>query len=483
VSSPDWSGEWQGGTLTLSTVRVLGPPPDDVLERYPPEIQDLWADGLPTTWEQADSEIQAAGLGLLGYETAENDPVLREWFLGATRRPILTHAVDGVVTEIAMDEFRSPVTEIETVASDGERFAVAGAGDGPDWIIAVTEDLETWTTETLIEPTPEGLPAAFVFAPNNDNLDLTVSDWGWALVAEPHLHGIDPGYLVSLGLLTADDEIVSVDIEESILVVQTEDRTLRLSAEDLNVEDHRWILQAGNSGTAPFHSAWAGAWDDTASRFRLVLDEDEVATHAAPNGFYALVDRHVWPREAFSITGDGWYPTSPPPGEEFASAGALGLVSGELVEGGGARFWLSEDLGETWRDVEVLGLEGQRTGLDLWEWPVIRSFYRQEASIDFDEGRVVVTAWFSTGSYGLVSARLENPASGEVLAERDLIDVRFGGEFEFLDESGNVLLRVPASAIDYTDFDQPSQTELSTLHGPSWRMDTTSEPWVAVPIS
>lgn len=480
ILNADISVPWQGGTLTLRTVRVLGPAPEDVLERYPPEIQELWADGLPTTWEQADAELQAAGLQQLGFETAEADPVLREWFLDTTRGNSLTHTVDGVVTTVPFDgEFGGSVTDIQSVASDGERLAVAGPGDGPYVVVSVTEDLETWTTIELVDANPADVPAGFVLAP--DNAEVTVSEWGWALIGSPYLIGVDPDYLVSLGLLGADDAVISMDTDDAgVLVVETDREILRLSAADLGLEMHSELLHRADVNPLNW-SAWAAPWggEPTSSQFPLE-DGETVSVSGGPTGFYVQSELGET-TNAFATTGDGWYSTSVGPGGEVVSAGALGLVSGELVEGGGARFWLSEDLGESWRDVEVLGLEVHTTGLDLGEWPVIRSFNRREVAIDFDEGRFVVTAWFSIGDWGLISARLENPVSGEVLAERAFNDGYVAGGFDFLDESGDVLLEVPASTIELADFGELNQTELSALDGPSWRVDTTAEPWLAVP--
>lgn len=154
---------------------------------------------LPT-WEQAESELQAAGLGQLGFETAENDLVLREWFLGATGRTTLTHTVDGVATTIPLDaEYDGSVAVIESAASDGERLAVAGQGLGPYVGLSVTEDLETWTNFELVSQTPPGVPAGFVMAPNNP--EVSVSEWGWIVTGSPQLVGVDTDALVSLGLL------------------------------------------------------------------------------------------------------------------------------------------------------------------------------------------------------------------------------------------------------------------------------------------
>jgi hypothetical protein len=161
-----FSVPWKGGTLTLETVRVLGPPPDDVLNRYPPEIQELWADGLPTTWEQAESELQAAGLGQLGFETAENDLVLREWFLGSTGVSALSHTVGGVSVEtVAFEELDVPLRDVQSIDSDGERLAVAGMGEGPYGVVAVTDDLRTWTTHVWSTRPQRGRPMALCSRP------------------------------------------------------------------------------------------------------------------------------------------------------------------------------------------------------------------------------------------------------------------------------------------------------------------------------
>jgi len=478
----DFAVPWRGGTLSLETVSELGQPPDDILTRYPVAIQELWADGLPTTAEEAEHELRAAGLEQLGLEVAEGDPVLRDWFLGATAVAQLRHTIDGVIVDTtSLEAVALPLRDVQTVVSDGERLVVAGMGMGPFGVVAVTRDLRTWTTHVLVDPTPAGAPDGSVFAP--DNAEVSISEWGWMVLGSPYLIGLDPEYLVGLGLIGADEEVVSVDLAGGGrgIRVGTNLGTYDFAAADLKIDAGLLSRSDPANGNT---SAWAAPWDGVPIRMELPpgAGADVVGV---PSGFYVqLATEDPGSDRAFAVAGDGWHEATPPPGpgQEVDSAGTLGIVSGELLEGGGARIWLSEDLGRSWRSVELRGLEGHTTGLDLYEWPVIRSFYRQDASADFDEGRVVVTAWFSTGEDGLVEARLENPVSGELLAERNLTHVRIGEEFEFRDASGEVLLVVPGNAIDSDDFDRPTQAELSALSGPSWEIDTTTEPWVAVPI-
>jgi hypothetical protein len=481
----DFSVPWKGGTLTLANLRVLGPAPEDVLEHYPPEIAELWADGLPATWEEADAELQTVGLQQLGFETAEADPVLRRWFLDASPTQFLTHTVNGVTTEIPFDGFGGETTDIQSIDSNGERLAVAGPGEGPHVVVSVTEDLETWTAIELVDPNPPGVPAGFVLAPAN--AEVTVSDWGWAVIGTRNLFGVDPDYLVSLGLIGAEDPIISVDVGEAgVLVVETANETLRLTETDLGLPEGSGILDPHGSEERT-RSAWAAPWGGEPSSSQLplgVANSVEVSVSGDATGLH-VTDVGNETSQQFATTGDGWYPTNPAPGGAPVSAGIRGLVSGQITDGElGAEFWVSEDLGENWRSVEVLGLEGHTSELILDEWPILKTSPRRDFVFDVDGYRVVLTAWFLHGEGDLFGARLEDSVNGELLAEQTFVGFSFGSQgFEFVDASGNVLVEVDAAMITDAVMGDVGQTEALAYDGPSWQVDTTNEPWVAVPIT
>ena len=70
------------------------------------------------------------------------------------------------------------------------------------------------------------------------------------------------------------------------------------------------------------------------------------------------------------------------------------------------------------------------------------------------------------------------------VAERTFVDFWFGNRgFEFLDRSGNVLVEVDAAMITAADYGHVGQSEALAQDGPRWQVDTTNEPWLAVPIS
>lgn len=479
----DFAVPWHGGTLAMEARLEFGPPPEGFLDRWPIEIQELFADGLAETWEEAVERLTAAGLMDVASAAIDADPILAAYVDDTTlaNRVILT--VDGVRSEIPVDRF--PVDHVEAVASDGEHLVLVGQGKDANPIIGMTEDLETWNTEVLVEPTPPDLPAEFVFAP--DNPILAVSDRGWALIGSPYLFSIDPDYLVSQGLIGAAEEIKSIETDDSgTLVVTTADRTLQLSAADLGVEGQAWILDRPEG--SPYSSGWVAAWgqEPTWSQLPRNLDTE---FHVDPSGFYAVLTLEEQdapdpdePILAYATSGGDWYPTNPPPGEDTVGVADLGLVSGGLAPlAGSPEFWLSENLGGSWRQVSVTGLDEHVGGLLLDSWPILRSYPRQDAAITVDGYAVVLTYAFASGHDEVISARLEDPATGEVLAEMTFADggIGFGG-FELVDTSGSTLAAVDSRTVNSAarGIDRDEHQD-----GPSWRVDTSAEPWTAVPMS
>ena len=133
----------------------------------------------------------------------------------------------------------------------------------------------------------------------------------------------------------------------------------------------------------------------------------------------------------------------------------------------------------------MIGFDENVAGLALIldDWPVVEGFPRFDTTIVVDGYNVVLTHWLTPSEHpegGVLSARVEDPTTGEILATRLFEDAYIGrGGFSLIDESGNVVVEVNGMAIAASWNGRPPDDRDV---GPRWRVDTSVEPWVAVRI-
>jgi hypothetical protein len=519
-----WSTPWRDGFLIGGT--AFGPQPlptelpEDVRALFPPEVLELFADGLPATIGEATAMLEEAGLLETVSRIVTEHPEASAAIYGAPSPPPRIEArftTDGSQWEPVEFDLPDGMSNVHYVVGVGDRLVVAGTVDqiepepdmprGPVQVmVGVTTDLEEWQLETLDPPSVEMDLPAFVAAdvwPQS----LAANDRGWVVSFstsfQPQLESQVQSLLPddarermssadSFGWSTYDTGVeVSIGVDG---VTGQPDETFRFTWEELGIEPD--LVEAFSGGGTTEY--WASTWDGEPVRADLAdVGGGIIGTSA---GFMAWTDR-VW----FSPDGVAWTSQQLPVSGGYLSAvipfdgGAIVIVGGE--DGGSQLYRIGADGGSAER-IEVPGLPASVQSVNMIsDSSAMVLDAAVPAAINMEP--LVVTldgyelSWLPmAGDY-----TLRDLATGEVIVEeegpREAADAAF--EFEHLTfgpggltvtdpVSGDVLVTIPdhlfnEASEELYDTEEgtpyvPDYWLLATLDGERFIVDDLPEPVV-----
>ncbi len=194
--------EWNDGFLAIRT--TYGPQPlpaelpQEVIDRFPPEVVELFADGLPPTIEEATTMLEDAGLFDVVADIVTSDPEVSEAIYSGESNVTTTvrFSPDGLEWSDIDNTIGDYAKSAAGMSSTGDRFVMAvqamDAGApfderaGPSTVeIVSTTDLMNWTTQTVDLPArPADLSEHVDYDVYPDQ--IVASPDGWLLQASSH---------------------------------------------------------------------------------------------------------------------------------------------------------------------------------------------------------------------------------------------------------------------------------------------------------
>jgi hypothetical protein len=212
--------EWKGGFLAIRTVTDPQPLPTElppeVVDQFPQEVLDLFADGLPATIEEATAMLQEAGLldevsEIVTSNSAVSDAIYAGEALVTTTARFSPDGIEWSDIELALPEGVVPWTMVSTgdrLVAMNNPYADLGPGDSESptsFDVLSTTDLITWTTQTVTAPErPVDLPE-FVDVESIPG-SLVANDSRWMLTM---------GLYQSVDVLSLIDPVLRAEFESS----------------------------------------------------------------------------------------------------------------------------------------------------------------------------------------------------------------------------------------------------------------------------
>ena len=168
----EWAVPWKDGFLVGQTIfepqRLPEELPEDIVELFPAEVVELFADGLPPTVAEATEMLNEAGLFDVVSEIIANNSEANATILGAPIGPPTVQTnftVDGTTWESVEMNLPDEIQNLQSVVSVGDRLVVLSApplgplGEESGAVVASTTDLTSWTVQTIeVAPPPIELP-------------------------------------------------------------------------------------------------------------------------------------------------------------------------------------------------------------------------------------------------------------------------------------------------------------------------------------
>jgi hypothetical protein len=195
---------WQGDFLAVGGYEELQPLPDElpteIAEAFPPEVQDLFPDGLPPTLDEAIAVIQDAGLMSEVTDAIASIPGAEEAIFSVEqeRTDLFARSPDGAGWEPLDVVVPDEVGRLADVAAVGDHLVVVGqrpvTGTFQPTEIGVgwTDDLVSWSTAVIEPALPDDLPegASIQLQPTG----LVANSSGWVVSADTmiDLGGAEP---------------------------------------------------------------------------------------------------------------------------------------------------------------------------------------------------------------------------------------------------------------------------------------------------
>ena len=169
--SPRWLVPWDDGFLALG-VRQLPRPlpaelPAEIAELFPPEVVDLFPDGLPANQQQAMDTLSEAGLLAVAMNVLNEHPEAMDAFESIPLPDpelLASWSTDGdtwIPTELPVPV---PIGDVGHVTASDGRLTIAGstrsADEGGGWVVTIssTTDLQDWDTASFPVARPERMP-------------------------------------------------------------------------------------------------------------------------------------------------------------------------------------------------------------------------------------------------------------------------------------------------------------------------------------
>ena len=494
---------WQDGFIALSPGRTIQQLPEafpeEITALFPPEVVELFADGLPATIDEATAMLNEAGLLDEVTEVLSNHPEASDAIYSAPveqQPPTALFSVDGEEwSPIEVTPPDSPLG-VEQLSAAGDRLISSSFGGGPfasTLAVSSTTDLVNWTTQPIAPDLPDDLPEAVVVS--GYFTAMAANENGWVVAVEGGLQ-IQPELIVPDDVVDVmfdrgyghytDDAGVVIEIPSG---PNGEREEYRYTWEELGVppEVAAELSVGGTFGS----DIWSASWDGTPVRSAVEASSGSslVGTSA---GFLIINGAD----SMFSPDGLAWSPIDVPFEEGFVMAtmptdtGAVLFVGGPT---GGTTVYEVDATGQQWDEIEIPGLPA--TAVPAFgpssQSPVIvvdAAVHVQpdiEISIEIDGYRYTDRSNSEGISYEVVDV-----ASGEVVVAeshgRDELtaDVPSSGPYEFLayGSFGTRTITDPASGEVILEFDDQdlaaaydeafSQMEESVYEPDQWLIAT-----------
>lgn len=481
---------WGDGFIALGYHREpqpLGPIPDEISALFPPEVLEVFPDGLPATIDEAMEILQEADLlDEVTAVMAEHPEAADAIYAAEAPEPrlLISSTIDGDAwTTIESD----PPIEWAAFAVAGDRLIAWGTNQTADpaadggLTIAATTDLIDWTVvaETAAaEPADERWrrQGAWVtgFAAIGDRWVAGVAANSWidveALLPPDVREAMQnsAGGGLGHGPDGVDGEYTTEDGEQVRFSYTWEELGLEAIPDDLVIEPETWLLVGEFGGSyervpAPGDGPWGQVG--------------------------RLGDEFLWFAEQASTSSDGrtWTAVEGLPAESFLN-GVVPVDGGDLLVGGEGRAWLRADDGSI-SEVETPDLPQpyslwNQSGTAAWVVPLeefpAESFEPVTISVEHDgyEFRL-------TNEYAGAVWELRDLATGEVL-RKDAIgpDTPGSDPFEYDeetgvaalvidDEEGNEIVRIPADL-----YEAAAEEAYRSYDGPAMETEWTPDYWV-----
>jgi hypothetical protein len=441
--------------------------PQELIDRFPPEVVDLFAEGMPATIDEAMTRLEVAGLLDVVTEIVNADPELMDAIYAEPPAAPVWEPLwspDGENWEPVEGSVPAPLVNLEAVATDGDRLVVAGTSwrgeagvEQQIMTVESTTDLVAWESWELPAVGPADLPDWVTAFPQVRR--LAVRDDRWIAVVEVFLSvDIEPppalleeyGASASSGWSTSwgssqdgvefgfpsgsDSGSIGTDSEERVFV----------SWEELGIdpEDAARYLEGGPPDVAVFLGG-PGAPPVPAEAPASVQEVVATASGFALLGAEVSDGSTGGPVVYVSADGAVFRPAAAQPASRETWISALATVGDGLVavvnDQAGMRLLRSDAWGSSWRALTVpglpegalsgggrTGLTGSLPGLALEVDAAVRSFGPavEELVLEVDGYRITL----SLGDIGDEGYELVDLATGAVVSA-EIVDAA-GPEFD-----------------------------------------------------
>ena len=186
-----WIVPWQEGFLAVGTVhpRLPSQLPEEVAALFPPEVVDLFPDGLPSTVGEATAVLEEAGLYEVVSDIVSANPAAYDVFFPpppVPPVPVFAWSEDGEAWMQLDGSFPDGMADAQLLAVGGDSLVLAGShpADEPfaaagTTMVSTTSDLSDWTTHVIEPQLPADLPDGV--RPIAIPISLVANETGWVL--------------------------------------------------------------------------------------------------------------------------------------------------------------------------------------------------------------------------------------------------------------------------------------------------------------
>jgi|GEM_PF-5459462 len=501
---------WNGGFLSLSQNYTPQPLPaelsDEIVELFSPEVQELFADGLPPTIGEATERLQEAGLldevaDVIARNPAASEAIYSQNVAASDSSFSARFSPDGLEWSDVDIEFPDAAIDAWSAVAAGDRLAFivqpsfgpfdASTGGASEFQVVSTTDLTTWTTQTFAAPErPADLPEYVNYSVYANQLVATEDHWVtsfgvytdvdvFSLVRE-----VDPELIEGIESLSggygsdSDGEGVTFEGYDED---GNETETARFTWDELGV-DPSFVNDGADQQTLVASATWDGEPEVSnpthPSRFesgQLVVVGDLIVSNSWESGVFASTDGTTWTE--FGQPDDGFIEGIMPAGDE--------LVVFTSSPGGESEPYQLDLTTGAWTLLDIAGLPEQFSLSNRSSNGVATLFEYDESfgnfgpqpggtqlSVETDgylfELTVRFTAESITGSYTLTEMATGEVASTETLElgpsghgdedfefAEEVYDINGTDEgFRVFDpETGEQLVEVPFSDADWQELD------------------------------
>jgi hypothetical protein len=313
-----WIVPWQDGFLAVGLV-ALGLPselPEEVAAFFPPEVIDLFPDGLPPTLEEATAILTEAGM----YETVErivstNPAAYDAIFPPPPLVAVFSWSDDGGSWTQLEGSFPEGIADVQHLAVGGDHVVVAGLPATVDssaleetTVVSSTSNLIDWTTH-IIEPQLAAEPPDGAY-PTAFTAGLVANETGWVL---------EQGVSLEFDLVELLPSEVAVVLTTEDVVAFRDGDGIRIESSNLDAEGSEdvlltWEELGFDESLVPYLGVWP--WEQPPALSELwastwtgspVLVDTGLPTTAVEFGesLISTSEGFIWLSDGMSYSPDG----------------------------------------------------------------------------------------------------------------------------------------------------------------------------------